>query len=105
MDLHLVYNKNVLDSKVYLLLNLDFGFCSFDELQRCGTEHLKQALSKAIDEAQRNADFSTMKPPHRVKQISVSSVINKRRRQEDRWFFEPDLVAYAPLNKVCSLLS
>ncbi|KAH9286390.1 hypothetical protein ECG_01748 [Echinococcus granulosus] len=75
------------------------GFCSFDEIQRRGMDNLKQALLRTIDKAQSTGDFPTEKvPTSRIKQISVSSVVNKRRRQEDRWFFEPDLVAYAPID-------
>lgn len=74
-------------------------YCSFDELQRRGMDNLKKALLKTIDESQTNGDFLPSCTFPRVKQISVSSVINKRRRQEDRWFFEPDLVAYAPVDE------
>ncbi|KAL5970167.1 Protein phosphatase 1L [Taenia solium] len=76
------------------------GFCSFDEIQRRGMDNLKQALLRTIDKAQSTEGFLTKRvPPSRIKQISVSSVVNKRRRQEDRWFFEPDLVAYAPVDR------
>lgn len=81
-----------------LISHLGFGFCSFDEIQRRGMDNLKQALLRTINKAQSTEGF----PPSRIKQISVSSVVNKRRRQEDRWFFEPDLVAYAPIDRVGS---
>lgn len=62
---------------------------------------LKQALEKAIGDAKNNGGHLNPRiPVSRVKQISVSSVINRRRRQEDRWFFASDLVAYAPIGDV-----
>uniref|UniRef100_A0A5K3EJT7 PPM-type phosphatase domain-containing protein n=1 Tax=Mesocestoides corti TaxID=53468 RepID=A0A5K3EJT7_MESCO len=73
------------------------GFCLFDALQRQGMENLKQALVEIIADMDKNKGLTLEKPLSRVKQISVASIVNKRRRQEDRWFFEPDLVAYAPL--------
>nr|CDS27337.1 protein phosphatase 2C [Hymenolepis microstoma] len=74
-------------------------YCSFDELQRRGMDSLKQALLKTIDLSQSKSDFFHSAIPSSVDQFSVSSVVNKRRRQEDRWFFEPDLIAYVPLDE------
>ncbi|VDL17578.1 unnamed protein product [Hymenolepis diminuta] len=75
------------------------NYCSFDDLQRRGMDSLKQALLKTINESQNKSDFFHCSIPSRVQQISVSSVVNKRRRQEDRWFFDPDLIAYAPVDE------
>lgn len=78
----------------------DSNYCSFDDLQRRGMDSLKQALLKTINESQNKSNFLHCSIPSRVQQISVSSVVNKRRRQEDRWFFDPDLIAYAPIDEV-----
>ncbi|VDO05021.1 unnamed protein product [Rodentolepis nana] len=74
-------------------------YCAFDDLQRRGMDSLKQALLKTIEISQSNGDSFHSTIPSRVNQFSVSSVVNKRRRQEDRWFFEPDLIAYAPVDE------
>lgn len=90
-------------SIIILFLVLGSEYCSFDEIQRRGMDSLKQALLKTIEESQKKSDLH-WDSTSGVKQISVSSVVNKRRRQEDRWFFEPDMINYAPVNKVVIIL-
>ncbi|KAL7063480.1 hypothetical protein AAHC03_01336 [Spirometra sp. Aus1] len=75
------------------------AYCQFDALQRHGADCLKTAIDASMERLASVNSENCLQPgigaPH-VKKISIASLLNRRRRQEDRWFLVADLLKYAP---------
>ncbi|VDK81334.1 unnamed protein product [Dibothriocephalus latus] len=75
------------------------GYCQFDSVQRYGAECLKKAIDASVEWLASGNLEHFPKPgltASCIKKISIASLLNRRRRQEDRWFLVADLLKYAP---------